>query len=357
MSRGHLGYLPRPTKLADESYLDYVESVRKLLIQQMFPAFAVAGEARYRSWKQGQGVGETPDKLDDIKAVMRDIPLARIWQRGVRSQQEMMWRRTRQSFVREGEAHLCAMLDAEKKGPGKLEYDPDFVVPSYARQEIHLQPGGYTDDPLGGLVFHYGTKVFYEGYNNQDEHHAELAGLLGRPEGKVDRILDIGCSIGQATMCLKKNNPDADVIGLDVALPLLRYGHMLAVQRDIDVTFRQGLAEATGYEDDSFDCVFSYILFHELPIGIIPEVVREMHRILRKGGVFTIFEFPNNYGVQLPPAQRFLVDYDSKNNCEPYSIDFVESDFLGLLVETGFEIAEGPRTSNPFLQSIIATKR
>jgi ubiquinone/menaquinone biosynthesis C-methylase UbiE len=357
MSRGQLGYLPRPTTLADESYLDYVESVRKLLIQDMFPAFAVAGENRYRTWKEEQGADENSDNLDDIKSVMRDIPLARVWQRGVRSQQEMMWRRTRQSFVREAEDRMAEILDAEDKGPGKFLYDPEFKTPAYARQEIHLQPGGYTDDPLGGLVFHYGTKVFYEGYNNQDEHHAELAGLLAKPKGKLDRILDIGCSIGQATMHLKRNNPDAEVIGLDVALPLLRYAHKCAVERKIDVTFQQGLAEDTGYENESFDSVFSYILFHELPIDIIPAVVREMHRILRPGGVFTIFEFPNNYGVQLPPAQRFLIDYDSKNNCEPYSIDFVESNFVGLLEETGFELAEGPKTSNPFLQSIIATKR
>lgn len=356
MSRGHLGYLPRPTKLADESYLDYVESVRKLLIQDMFPAFAITGESRYRDWKENSGANDGSDNLDDIKSVMRDIPLARVWQRGVRSQQEMMWRRTRQSFMREADDYMRTLTGAEDKGPGELIYDEAFNTPDYARQEIHLQPGGYTDDPLGGLVFHYGTKVFYEGYNNQDEHHAELASLLAKPEGKLKRILDIGCSIGQATMHLKHNNPDAEVIGLDVALPLLRYGHMCAVDRGIDVTFQQGLAENTGYDDDSFDAVFSYILFHELPIGIIPRVVTEMHRILRPGGTFTIFEFPNNYGVQLPPAQRFLIDYDSRNNCEPYSIDFVESDFLGLLEATGFKLEEGPKTSNPFLQSIIATK-
>lgn len=358
MSRGNLGILPRPTKLADESYLEYVESVRKMLIQEMFPAFAVNGEARYTDWKAQNGKTDVEiDDLNDVKAIFRDMPLARVWQRGVRSQQEMMWRRTRQSFVREADKHMEALEAAEAKGPGKLLYGPDFKTPNYARQEIHLQPGGYTDDPLGGLVFHYGTKVFYEGYNDQDEHHAELAGLITLPEGKTECILDIGCSIGQASMVLKQNHPDAEIIGLDVALPLLRYAHKCATERGVDVTFQQGLAEDTPYEDNSFDAVFSYILFHELPISVIPDVIKEMHRVLRPGGTFSIFEFPNNYGVQLPPAQRFLIDYDSKNNCEPYSIDFVECNFLGMLEEAGFDLKEGPKSSNPFLQSIIATKR
>lgn len=357
MKRGNLGILPRPTTLADESYLEYVQSFRKLLIQDMFPAFAVPGQANYDDWKAANKKTGDSDDLQDIKSVFRELPLARVWQRGVRTQQEMMWRRTRQSFVRDAEAHLAELEAAEAKGPGKLLYDKDFVTPNYARQEIHLQPGGYTDDPIGGLVFHYGTSIFYEGYNDQDEHHAELAGLLAKPEGKLERILDIGCSIGQASMFLKENNPDAEIIALDVGLPLLRYGHKCATERGIDITFQQGLAEDTGYDAGSFDAVFSYILFHELPLEIIPKVVTEAFRVLRPGGTFTIFEFPNNYGVQLPPAQRFLVDYDSKNNCEPYSAAFVECNFLGMLEEAGFDVTEGPKTSNPFLQSIIATKR
>ncbi|GAB5457826.1 MAG: hypothetical protein Hens3KO_08560 [Henriciella sp.] len=357
MSRGNLGLLPRPTTLADESYLEYVQSFRKLLIQDMFPAVAGAGSEKYQEWKTASGKTDNNDDLDDIKSVFREMPLARVWQRGVRSQQEMMWRRTRQSFVRDADTYLEELEAAEGKGPGKLLYDKDFVTPNYARQEIHLQPGGYTDDPIGGLIFHYGTSIFYEGYNDQDEHHAEFASLLAKPEGKLDRILDIGCSIGQASMFLKENNPDAEVIGLDVGLPLLRYAHKCASERGVDVTFQQGLAEDTGYEAGSFDAVFSYILFHELPLEIIPKVVKEVSRILRPGGTFTIFEFPNNYGVQLPAAQRFLIDYDSKNNCEPYSVGFVECNFLGMLEEAGFEVTEGPQTSNAFLQSIIATKR
>ena len=45
--RGYIGLLPRPTKLADESYLEYVQSFRKMLIQDMFPSVAERGEARF----------------------------------------------------------------------------------------------------------------------------------------------------------------------------------------------------------------------------------------------------------------------------------------------------------------------
>ena len=357
INRGHIGILPRPPKLADESYLEYVQSFRKLINQDIFPVVAGGGETRYGEWKSKNKPEANTDDLDDIKREFRKAPITLTWQRFLRSQQEMMWRQTRNAFLRDAETHIAKMDEAESKGPGKLIYDEDFVVPNYTRQEIHLQPGGYTDDPLAGIVYHYGTMVFYEGTNDQDELHMELAELTVKPEGKCERILDIACSIGQASTALKKINPDVEITGLDVALPLLRYAHARAVDQDIDVNFQQALAEDMPYEDGHFDAVMSYLLYHEVAEEKIEEIVKEVHRVLRPGGTFSIFDFPNNYGQTLSPSYRFLIDFDSRNNCEPYSVAFVHCDFMGILRRAGFEVSEGPATSNPFLQSIVATKK
>ena len=40
MNRSEIGVLPRPTTLADESYLDFITSFGRLAIQQMFPKVA-----------------------------------------------------------------------------------------------------------------------------------------------------------------------------------------------------------------------------------------------------------------------------------------------------------------------------
>lgn len=356
MNRGHIGLLPRPPALADESYLEFVQSFRKMIIQDMFPLVAAKGSERYFEWKSENKPDANSDDLDDIKREFRKAPVALTWQRFLRSQQEMMWRQTRTSFLRDADGEMERMEAAEAKGPGKLIYDKDFKVPNYTRQEIHLQPGGYTDDPLGGVVFHYGTMVFYEGTNDQDELHHELADLTVLPDGKCERILDIACSIGQATTALKKKYPEAEIIGYDVALPLLKYAHYRATEQNIDVTFQQGLAEDMPYEDGHFDAVMSYLLYHEVAEEKIEEIVSEVFRVLRPGGVFSIFDFPNNHGQTLEPAYRFLIDFDSKNNCEPYSVGFVHCDFFGILKRVGFEVTEGPQSSNPFLQSITATK-
>lgn len=361
MDRGNIGVLPRPTRLADESYLEFVTSFRFLAIREMFPQVAQYGEAALaRALETGEvanpAAGEAV-KLGDIRRVFSQVSLAPIWQRFVRSQQEMMWRRTRESFYQNIGSLMARMDAAAAKHPGRIHIDPDFAVPAYTRKEIHCQPGGYTDDPMGGVVFHYGTKVFYEGANDQDELHCELAGKATQPaNGKVDRILDIGCSIGQATTVLKDFYPHADVWGLDVGAPMIRYAHMRAVERGKEVQFTQRLAEATGFPDAHFDMVHSYILFHEVTVEAMQAILGETFRVLRPGGTFSIYEFPNNDKNQVPAAYRYMIDYDSRDNCEPYSPAFVASDFRGLLETAGFLVEPGPAVSNPFLQSLVATK-
>lgn len=361
MDRGIIGVLPRPTKLADESYLEFVTSFRKFAIQKGFPVMAANGEAALKK-AMDKGDVKTPADgsempLDDIKKVFATVPITPTWQRFVRSQQEMMWRGTRQSFVRNADQIMADMAAAEKSHPDTIHYDPNFEPPAYTRCEIHCQPGGYTDDPLGGAVFHYGTKIFYEGFNDQDELHIELAEKATKPQnGKIARILDLGCSIGQSTTVLKDLYPQAEVWGLDVGLPLIRYAHMRAVQRGKDVHFKQALAEDNGFDDGYFDMVHAYILFHEVPVKKMKEIIAEVFRTLRPGGVFSIFEFPNNDKGQVPPGYRFMIDNDSRDNCEPYSPAFVASDFKGILQAAGFVVEQGPAVSNDFLQSLIATK-
>lgn len=360
MDRGMIGVLPRPTRLEDESYLEFVTSFRKYVIERGFPVMAANGEAELeRAMERGE-IARPPEgkqvPLDDVKRAFAKVPVVPTWQRFVRSQQEMMWRGTRSSFLRQADNLLDRMDLAEQSHPGTIHYDPAFQPPEYTRREIHCQPGGYTDDPLGGPVFHYGTKIFYEGFNDQDELHIELADNTTRPaDGLIANMLDIGCSIGQATTRLKDLYPDAEVWGLDVGLPLIRYAHMRAVEHGKDVHFKQALAEDSGFADDQFDMVLSYILFHEVPVPKMAEILAETFRILRPGGVFSIYEFPNDMG-QAPPGFRFMIDNDSRDNCEPYSPAFVTCDFKGMLEAAGFVVEQGPAVSNKFLQSLVATK-
>jgi ubiquinone/menaquinone biosynthesis C-methylase UbiE len=134
---------------------------------------------------------------------------------------------------------------------------------------------------------------------------------------------------------------------------MVRYAHKRAVDLDIDVHFRHGLAEDTQLPSGSFDAILCYILFHEVPERLFPVILREIHRLLRPGGTLTVVDAPNN--KNLPAPNRFWLKFDSAYNCEPYSPAFVASDFRGLIAAAGFEVTHvGPTPT--FLHLTTAVK-
>ncbi len=336
MDRGMIGVMPRAPTLEDESHLGYYESLRNFAIRELFPVAAQRIETAVANAGLAEGGRTTP--LPQLLEVTSPLPVVGAWKRVMHSQQVRTWNKVRDTLLADEARYDHALADAERRAPGRLHYDPDFDTPEYACREIHLQPGGYVGDrSIAGHVFHYGTQVFYQGDNDQDELHQDVASRLAEPsDGRIRRVLDLGCSIGQATTALKARFPDAQVWGLDVALPLLRYAHQRAVNLQIDVHFKHALAEDTGFADGEFDAVLAYILFHEVPETLFVRIVAEAFRVLRPGGTFTIVDAPN--GDAFPAPNRVWLEFDAMHNCEPYSPAFVATDLAALLESRGFRI-------------------
>lgn len=331
--RGKEGVTPRTPTLEDESYNDYLEAVRNFTINELFP---ILGE---QVTEAAQAAGLPNDgatgPFEAVAAVADPLPLTPTWKRLMRSQQQLSWNKLQDSYGKARDVYEKKLDDAERANPNRLHYDPNFEVPDYAKYPIHLQPGGYVGDSLAGYVFHHGTKVFYQGANDQDELHKLYASQVREPsDGKIGRILDIGCSIGQCTTALKEDHPEAEVWGLDVGLPLLRYAHARATDMNVDVNFIHGLAEELPFPDGHFDIVLSYILFHEVPERVFQPIINEVFRVLRPGGTFTVIDAPN--ATALPAANRVWQVFDAEFNCEPYAPAFVASDLVGMLDAAGF---------------------
>ena len=160
---------------------------------------------------------------------------------------------------------LQALDDAEKVGPGSVTYDPDFSIPEYATAEIHIQPGGNANEPLSGLLYDYGSKVFMGGAADNDMFADMQASTVGTPQnGKVNRILDLGCSAGVTSSALKRNYPDAEVWGIDVSSHMIRYAHARALEQNYDINFGDinfdNLINIINHlSTNFFNCFFSLI--------------------------------------------------------------------------------------------------
>lgn len=100
-------------------------------------------------------------------------------------------------------------------------------------------------------------------------------------------ILDFGTGIGNSLPFLAKTFPIAKVVGLDVS------------EKSLSVAERRfpGVAELVRYgggdipmADASFDLIFSSCVFHHIDEDIHVRLFKQLKRLLRPGGLMTIFE-------------------------------------------------------------------
>jgi ubiquinone/menaquinone biosynthesis C-methylase UbiE len=329
LQRPRIGSMVAPMEERDEdAYLNFVEGVRAFTVQRVDDVVRAETDRAVMDWAREHG--HEPRGVREAFAALDTLPVLQSRRRLYRTSQEMFWKMIADSYHRR-EAELLAELDrSDRMGPGSVEYDPNFPIPDVYRRDIHIQPGGYTEDPLAGFIYHYGTKVFAQGTNdNDDRQRAQVAGLP-EPQGGVRRVLDTGCAIGQATTAMKERWPQAEVWGIDIGAPMVRYAHRRAIELGIEVHFAQRLAEDTKFPDGYFDIVVATIMYHEVPLERQEACVAEARRILRPGGIYIVEDFATEMTGD-KPLWEVLGYTDSVDNCEPYSLDFIHSDFTGKL--------------------------
>jgi len=275
--------------------------------------------------------------------------------------QDIMWDHAFRVFHNDRDKYLAMLEETDNKGPGTLELNPDMHIPEYTAHEIHRQPGGYVGDPFAGYVYHWAlTQAFYQGRSEHDERHIAIAQAHPIPaNGTVNRVLEIGCSSGMTTVAYKERFPDAEVWGIDIGGPMVRYAHHRAVKMGIPVNFAQRLAEESKFPDNHFCMVNDHLLFHEVSRAAAEKIVTEMFRVMRPGGTWMHNDIPTEGHPKAGPSKtvfgKAAAWNTSRHNYEPWWIQCLSADFPGMLRKAGFELEmDYPRgTSHPWL---IATK-
>jgi SAM-dependent methyltransferase len=99
------------------------------------------------------------------------------------------------------------------------------------------------------------------------------------------RVLDVGCGHGTITVGLAETVAPGQVVGIDLDAGRIEAAKALASDRGIDnLEFRVGDLTSLPFPAESFDAVFEHTVFMYLSDPL--RAAREMHRVLRAGGVF-----------------------------------------------------------------------
>ena len=343
------GSRPIAADREDGSYLDFAEGARLFIMSKLQPAARKATQAVMEQAFANPDI--TPKDIEGIGHVIASAPISATGYRVQRTVQEMIWRTTYDTLYKR-EAELLAELDAaDSMGPGSVEYDPNFKYPDYfTGTEFHLEKGGYAD-PLGGYIYHLGGNVFHSGLNERWDGNTAIVGNVPLPaDGRVGRVLELACSPGLSSIALKERFPEAELWATDIAAPMVRYAHKRAVELGLDIHFKQMAAEEITFPDNHFDLVYVHIMFHELPVEVSRQVMDEVYRVLRPGGVFAASDGVDNSMTAPGSAERALSEYSrywqALYNGEIYTVDFGQTDLAGLMREAGFRTVIPNHTSN-----------
>ncbi len=285
--------------------------------------------------------GRAPETRKEIRELLLTEPHNQWWGSMLRTTQEMLYQNVGPSIERQ----LPELVDKFREREGKLgslTLDPDLPLPKYhSAVDIHCKPGGYhtelTEDCVfAGAEFDRTLRLYSMGGlgPDLDDCGNTTSDWVKRnfPDLMPERILDMGCTLGHSTLPFQRMWPEAELHGIDVAAPLLRYAHARAVDMGYAVHYSQQNAEHTNFEDESFDLVVSQIMMHETSYKALRNVFKESFRLLKPGGVMAHVEVIE----RKTPFDKYYSEWMAHFNNEPFIGAVQEQDFVEISKEAGF---------------------
>lgn len=293
-------------------------------------------------WAQRHGT--PPSDRHQVREALAEEPYYRLWSALRRSSQDLLWNTVNDVIARQA-AELAERARAVDRGLGTLTLDPDLEVPWYQwGVDIHAMPGGYRGEYLegdvsAGALYDRGVYVYAMGQMgalNDDYGQSVIGNYLQREHATLapSRILDMGCTVGNATLPYVDAYPRAEVHAIDLGAPVLRYAHARSEALGKKVHYSQQNAESTSFPDDHFDLVVSHILLHECPPDALRRILAESHRVLKPGGLMVHADFPGYAGVD--PLTQAMIDWDTYNNHEPFWGPMRDMDLVDAARQVGF---------------------
>src|SRR5262245_38244819 len=162
--------------------------------------------------------------------------------------------------------------------------------PAYYRRNFHWQTDGYLSAHSAD-IYDLGVELLFRGTADimrrqiipPITRHVRAAGV----DPAHMRLLDVACGTGRTLRQLATAHPRIRYHGVDLSPFYIRRARQQLADVD-EVTLAVENAEHLPYADATFDVVTSVYLFHELPRNARRNVVAEMARVVKPGGLIVL---------------------------------------------------------------------
>lgn len=280
-----------------------------------------------------------PDDLDarhaHIEAVIADEPACRA-EHMLGEWHARYHGRVAEEAFEEVRPTLEPMLRTLDEGPVTLEVNEEFEAPAYwDGVEFHRTHKAWDGSDFAGCV--HGEiihrkmvdRLFPGGIFTQRRRVAAMA-----PRDSYRRILEMGSSTGHFTIALAETYPEAEIHGVDLSLRTLEHARRVANAKGLPWHLYRRPAEATGFADNSFDLVASYILLHELPGDVVCKVFEEAFRVCEPGGDMLMSDVTRY--ADLDPMAEWRADRGARYGGEPHWRSSARLDLEQVARDAGF---------------------
>ncbi|MGK7894349.1 MAG: class I SAM-dependent methyltransferase [Xenococcus sp. (in: cyanobacteria)] len=160
------------------------------------------------------------------------------------------------------------------------------------------------------------------------------------------KILDLCCGSGQTTQFLVQKS--SQVMGLDASPKAIER----AKKRVPQANYVNALAEKIPFSEQEFDIVHSSVALHEMETKQLREIIKEVYRVLKPGGIFAFIDLhqPTNL-LFWPSLATFMWLFETETAWK-----LLETNLINELQSFGFNDCKQKLYAGGSLQVIQARK-
>ncbi len=160
------------------------------------------------------------------------------------------------------------------------------------------------------------------------------------------KILDLCCGSGQTTEFLVKKS--SQVTGLDASSTAIERAKQVVPE----ATYVNALAEKMPFTDQEFDLVHTSVALHEMETEQLREILREVYRVLKPEGIFTLIDLHKPTNILFwPSLATFMWLFETKTAWK-----LLETNLIDELKAVGFNDCKQRLYAGGSLQVIQARK-
>ncbi|MFB6277002.1 MAG: class I SAM-dependent methyltransferase [Halothece sp.] len=225
------------------------------------------------------------------------------------------------------------------------EFSSDIDTEGYPRyylQNFHYQTDGYLSD-LSANLYDLQVELLFNGAADAMRRRilAPLkAGLtqIASVHSQQTKVLDVACGTGRTLRFIRGMLPKATLYGTDLSPTYLRKANELLSEIPGELPqLMQANAETLPYCDEYFHGISCVFTFHELPAGARQNVINEVFRVLKPGGVFVICD--SIQAIDSPELIPMLENFPAMFH-EPYYKHYIYDDLGERVKEAGFTLTD-----------------